>query len=161
MNAVSNAVKINSLKAIIDSEPSKADKMTDKIDLSGVSQSQLIKLLPTVVKNKVVSQMPYIAPVAAFYPLVKLRNPELGKPAEDGFNWIMSSDNLIATENVARVLTQSKDGLLKDPETRMMFSQMLKEGLAKKTELLKQNPQKAERINKQIAVLNKIAEIYK
>lgn len=161
VNAVSNAVKINSLKAIIDSEPSKADKMTDKIDLSGVSQSQLIKLLPTVVKNKVVSQMPYIAPVAAFYPLVKLRNPELGKPAEDGFNWIMSSDNLIATENVARVLTQSKDGLLKDPETRMMFSQMLKEGLAKKTELLKQNPQKAESINKQIAVLNKIAEIYK
>lgn len=161
INAVSNSVRINSLKAIIDLDPSKADKLIDKIDLSGVSQSQLIKMLPTVVKNKVTSQMQYLAPIVAFYPLVKLQNPALGKPAEDGFNWIMTSDNLIATESIVRVLTQSKGGLVKDPETKMMFTQMLKEGLAKKNELLKQNPQKAKSIDKQIAVLNKIIETFK
>jgi aminopeptidase N len=42
-----------------------------------------------------------------------------------------------------------------------MFTQMLKEGLAKKNELLKQNPQKAKSIDKQIAVLNKIIETFK
>jgi aminopeptidase N len=30
---------------------------------------------------------------AAFYPFVKFQNPELGKSAEEGYNWIMSSDN--------------------------------------------------------------------
>jgi aminopeptidase N len=37
------------------------------------------QFLPIIVKNKVVSQMPNIAPLAAFYPFIKFQNPELVK----------------------------------------------------------------------------------
>jgi aminopeptidase N len=43
----------------------------------------------------------------------------------------------------------------------MMVVQMLKDGLSKKMELLKQNPQNAASINKQIDVINKTIENYK
>jgi len=43
----------------------------------------------------------------------------------------------------------------------MMISQMLKDGLNKKMELLKQNPQKASSINPQIDVINKAIENFK
>jgi aminopeptidase N len=66
------------------------------------------QLLPIIVKNKVTSQMPNIAPLAAFYPFIKFQNPELGKSAEEGYNWIMSSDNLKATENMTKILGYAK-----------------------------------------------------
>jgi aminopeptidase N len=48
-----------------------------------------------------------------------------------------------------------------NPQAKMMMVQMLKDGLSKKMELLKQNPQNAASINKQIDVLNKAIENYK
>jgi aminopeptidase N len=75
-------------------DPSKANSLADKIDLDGASDELQAQLLPIIVKNKVTSQMPKIAPLAAFYPFIKFQNPELGKSAEEGYNWIMSSDNL-------------------------------------------------------------------
>lgn len=161
VNAVSNSVKGNSLKAIIITDPSKADKLIDKIDLSGASQSLLISMLPIVVKNNVTSQMQYIAPVVVLYPLFREKNPELEKSAAEGFSWMMSSDNKAATEGMAKILRQVKDFVLQDPKTKAKFSQMLQEGIARKMEFLKQNPQKAESVNEQIAVLNKLLEDYK
>ncbi|EJL73548.1 M1 family aminopeptidase [Chryseobacterium populi] len=161
INAVSNAVKGNSLGAIVTVDPSKASTMADKINLEDASEDLVAQLLPIVVKNKITSQMANIASYAAFYPFVKFQNPELGKAAEDGFNWIMTSDNLKATESITKILGRAKSQVGQNPQAKMMISQMLKDGLSKKMELLKQNPQSAASINKQIDALNKAIEDYK
>ncbi|OCA68963.1 peptidase M1 [Chryseobacterium artocarpi] len=161
VGAVSNAVKGNSLGALITIDPSKANTLADKIDLEGASEDLQAQLLPIIVKNKVTSQMPNIAQHAAFYPFIKFQNPELGKAAEDGFNWIMTSDNLKATESVTKIVGYAKNQMGDNPQAKMMIVQMLKDGLAKKMELLKQNPQNAASINKQIDALNKAIENYK
>lgn len=161
VGAVSNAVKGNSLGALITIDPSKANALADKIDLEGASDELQAQLLPIIVKNKVTSQMPNIAPLAAFYPFIKFQNPELGKAAEDGFNWIMTSDNLKATESITKIVGYAKNQMGDNPQAKMMIVQMLKDGLAKKMELLKQNPQNAASINKQIDALNKAIENYK
>jgi len=161
VNAVSNSVKTNSLAAIITVDPSKANTLADKIDLEGASEDLLNQLLPVVVKNKVTSQMANITPVVAFYPFIKFQDPELGKVAEEGYNWIMSSDNLEATENITKILGQAKGQMGDNPQVKMMISQMLKDGLNKKMELLKQNPQKVSSINPQIDVINKAIENFK
>ncbi|WP_326982653.1 M1 family metallopeptidase [Chryseobacterium sp. MYb264] len=155
VNAVSNAVKGNSVGAILAIDPSKAATLGDKLDLEGASDALIEKMLPIVVKNKVTSQMANIAQFAAFYPFIKFQNPELGKACEEGYNWIMSSDNLKATEAVTKVLVQSKGQMGDNPQVKIMISQILKDGLNKKMELLKQNPQNAASINKQIDAINK------
>ncbi|KFF00170.1 peptidase M1 [Chryseobacterium formosense] len=161
LNAVSNSVKVNSLAAIISVDPSKANTFADKIDLQDASEEMLNQLLPVVVKNKVTSQMANLAPVVAFYPFVKFQDPELGKVAEEGYNWIMTSDNLKATESITKILGQAKGQMGDNPQVKMMITQMLKEGLNKKMELLKQNPQKAASINSQIDAINKAIENFK
>lgn len=161
VNAVSNAVKGSSVGAVLAVDPSKVNSLADKIDLKGASDDLMNKLLPIVVKNKVVSQMENIADIAAFYPFIKFQNPELGKAAEEGYNWIMTSDNLKATQRITKVLGYAKDEIGQNPQVKMMVVQMLKEGVNKKMELLKQNPQNVSNINKQIDVLNKTIESFK
>ncbi|WP_160136587.1 M1 family metallopeptidase [Chryseobacterium sp. c4a] len=161
VGAVSNAVKGSSLGAVLTIDPSKANSLADKIDLDGASEDLQAQLLPVIVKNKVTSQMSKIAPLAAFYPFIKFQNPELGKSAEEGYNWIMTSDNLKATESITKILGYAKNQMGDNPQAKMMVVQMLKDGLSKKMELLKQNPQNAASINKQIDVINKTIENYK
>lgn len=161
VNAVSNAVKTQSLSAVLTVDPSKASTLADKIDLEGASDELLGQLLPIIVKNKVTSQMSNITPLVAFYPFIKFQNPELGKSAEEGYNWIMSSDNLKATENITKIISHAKGEMGDNPQVKMMISQMLKDGLNKKMELLRQNPQNAASINKQIDAINKAIEDFK
>ncbi|WP_288436247.1 M1 family metallopeptidase [uncultured Chryseobacterium sp.] len=159
--AVSNAVKGSSMGAILSIDPSRASGLAGKIDMKGASDELQAQLLPIIVKNKITSQMENIAPLAAFYPFIKFQNPELGKAAEDGFNWIMTSDNLKATESITKIAGYAKNQIGDNPQAKMMMVQILKDGLSKKMELLKQNPQNAASINKQIDVLNKAIENYK
>ncbi|UFH33201.1 M1 family metallopeptidase [Chryseobacterium sp. C-71] len=161
VNAVSNSVRGNSVAAALDVDPSKANTLADKIDLNGASEDLLSKMLPVIVKNKVTSQMSNIASLVAFYPFIKFQNPELGKSAEEGYNWIMTSDNLKATESITKILGQAKGQMGENPQVKMMISQMLKDGLTKKMELLKQNPQKGSSINPQIDAINKAIENFK
>ena len=161
ISAISNSVKGNSLAAIIAADPSKVSALADKIDLEGASESMLTQLLPMVVKNKVTSQMANISSLVAFYPFIKFQNPELGKVAEEGYNWIMSSDNLKATESVTKILGQAKGQMGDNPQVKMMISQMLKSGLTQKMDLLKQNPGKASSINPQIDAINKAIDNFK
>lgn len=160
-NAVSNAVKASSVGAVIAIDPAKAATYADKIDLEGASETLAAQMLPIIVKNKVASQMANIAQFAAFYPFIKFQNPELGKSAEEGFNWIMTSDNVKATESITKILGQAKGQIGENPQVKMMISQMLKDGLNKKMDLLKENPQSAASINKQIDLLNKAIEDFK
>jgi len=160
MNAVSNSVKANSLSAIAAIDPSRIASLADKIDLENSSDELIAELLPTIVKNKIEKQMPAIASTAAFYPFLKFQNPELGAAAEDGFNWIMSSDNLKATENLTKVLTQVKGQIGNNPQAKMMIVKILQDGLLKKMQVLKANPT-SKTINAQIDLINKTIEAYK
>ncbi|WP_312999993.1 M1 family metallopeptidase [Chryseobacterium gleum] len=161
VNAVSNAVRGSSMSAILTIDPSRANSLANKIDMKGASEELQAQLLPVIVKNRITSQIENIAPLATFYPFIKFQNPELGKAAEDGFNWIMTSDNLKATESITKIAGYAKNQMADNPQAKMMMVQMLKDGLSKKMELLKQNPQNAASINKQIDVLNKAIENYK
>lgn len=161
VSAVSNAVRGSSMSAILTIDPSRANSLADKIDMKGASDELQAQLLPVIVKNRITSQIENIAPLATFYPFIKFQNPELGKAAEDGFNWIMTSDNLKATESITKIAGYAKNQMADNPQAKMMMVQMLKDGLSKKMELLKQNPQNAASINKQIDVLNKAIENYK
>ncbi len=160
MTAVSNAVKGASLAGIADLDPNKAAAAIANIDLDGASEELMSKLLPIIVSNRVEKQMPAIATTVAFYPFIKFQDPKLGKSAEDGYNWIMSSDNLAATEKVTKVLVQAKSQMPDNPQIKMMISQMLKDGLAKKMEVLKNNPN-SPTINQQIDAINKTIEAFK
>lgn len=160
MTAVSNAVKGASLAGIAELDPGKAAAAIANIDLDGASEDLMSKLLPIIVSNKVEKKMPAIATTVAFYPFIKFQDPKLGKSAEDGYNWIMSSDNLVATEKVTKVLVQAKSQMPDNPQIKMMISQMLKDGLAKKMEVLKNNPN-SPTINQQIDAINKTIEAFK
>ena len=71
----------------------------------------------------------------------------------------MTSDNLKATENVTKVLSAVKDEVGQNPQAKMMLVQMLKDGLAKKMDVLKANPNSAT-IHQQVDALNKAIEAY-
>ena len=159
MNAVSNSVKANSLAGISAVDPSRVLAFADKIDLEGASDDLMAELLPVIVKNKIEKQMPAIASTAAFYPFLKFQNPELGTVAEEGYNWIMSSDNLKATENITKILTQVKSQIGNNPQAKMMIVQILKDGLAKKMAVLKANPS-SPTINKQVDLINDAIKSY-
>lgn len=160
LNAVSNSVKANSLTGIAAVDPARVSTLAESIDLEGASDDLIGELLPVIVKNKIVKQMPAIASTAAFYPFIKFQNPELGASAEDGFNWIMSSDNLKATENLTKILGQAKGQIGNNPQAKMMIVQILQDGLLKKMQVLKANPS-SKTINAQIDLINKTIEAYK
>lgn len=160
INGVSNAVKASSLAGIAETDPTKVATLLDKIDLDNASDDLISKLLPIIVKNKSEKQMPAIGTTVAFYPFIKFQNPTLGKSAEEGYNWIMSSDNLKATEKVTKILVQAKSQMPDNPQVKMMISQMLKDGLAKKMEVLKNNPN-SPTVNQQIDAINKAIEAFK
>ena len=159
MNAVSNAVKANSLSGIAAVAPEKVAGLAENIDLEGASEDLIAELLPIIVKNKIVKQMPAIASTVAFYPFLKFQNPTLGASAEEGYNWIMTSDNVKATENVTKILTQVKSQIGENPQAKMMIIQILKDGLNKKMQVLKANPT-SKTLNQQIELINKSIESY-
>lgn len=158
--AVSNAVKGASILGISSLNPEKIAGSLAQIDLEDANEELINKLLPIIVKNKIEKQMPAIGQLVAFYPFLKFQDPELGKTAEEGFNWIMSSDNLKATESITKVLLQAKSQIPDNPQIKMMLSQMLKDGLNKKMEVLNNNP-KSSTLHQQIDSINKAIEAYK
>ncbi|SFI11622.1 M1 family metallopeptidase [Halpernia frigidisoli] len=160
MSALSNAVKASSLAGIASLDPAKVVALADKLDLSTASEDLMMTLLPTIVDNKITAQMPAIGSLVAFYPFLKFQKLELGTKAEEGFNWIMTSDNTKATHNITKVLMQAKGQVEANPQAKMMIVKMLQDGLAKKTEILKANPSSAS-LKAQVEDLNKTIEAYK
>ena len=160
VNALSNSVKGASLAAIAEIDPSKVVSLADKISLDGASEDLITKLLPIIVENKIEKHMPAIGQVVAFYPFLKFQDPKLGDVAEKGYNWIMSSDNLKSTQNVTKMFKLVKGQIANNPQAKMMLVQIMKDGLAKKMQLLKANPQSST-LNQQIDALNKAIELYK
>lgn len=160
LNALSNSVKGNSLGALAQLDPKRVIALADKVDLDNASEDLMNILLPHIVNNKIEAQMPAIATTVAFYPFIKFQDPVLGDSAEKGYNWIMSSDNLKATANVTKVLTQVKKELDNNPQAKMMIVNMLRDGLSKKVEALRENPSSAS-LNQQVDLINKVIDTYR
>lgn len=160
LSALSNSVKGASLGAIAKLDPNKAITLGETINLEKANDDLITTLLPVIVENKIEKHLPAIASVVAFYPFLKFQDPKLGDVAEKGYNWMMSSDNLKATENVTKIFTAVKKQIENNPQTKMILVQIIKDGLNKKMELLKANPQN-KGINQQIDLLNKAIESYK
>ena len=159
-SAVSNSVKAASLYGLAKLDAVKAASVAEHLEISKISEDLVEILLPVIVKNKIEKQMPVIASTVAFYPFLKFQNPTLGTHAEEGFNWIMNSDNLKATEGVTKILAQAKGQIAENPQVKMMIVGMLREGLAKKMQVLKNNPQ-SPTINQQVDLINKTIEAFK
>lgn len=159
MQTVSSSVKGNALAGIAVMAPEKLGLYVEKVDLSSASEEVISGLLPVIVKNKIVSQMPYISQIVAFYPFVAFQNPKLAQPAEEGFNWIMDSDNLKAVANITKILGQAKGQIGNNPQVKMMIVKMLKDGLERKMKVLRENPQSAT-LNQQVELLNKAIASY-
>ncbi len=160
VSALSNSVKGASLAAIASLDPSRVVALADKINLESAGEDLINTLLPIIVENKIEKHMPAIGQVVAFYPFIKFQDPKLGDTAEKGYNWIMSSDNLKATEQVTKMFRLVKGQIDNNPQAKMMLVQIMKDGLAKKMQVLKANPQ-SKTINQQIDLLNKAIENYK
>lgn len=160
MTAISKSVKANSLVGIANIDPARAAKLAETFDLEGVDEDAINALMPLIVEHKIKAQMPAIAAAAAFYPFLKFQDPKLGAAAEDAYQWIMSSDNLKATENITKVLTQVKGQLGENAQAKMMIVQILNDGLMKKMAALKANPSSAT-LNRQIDLLNAAIAAYR
>ena len=159
INAISNSVKGNSLSGIAQVAPEKVVNYAEKIDLESASEDLVMTLLPVIVKNKITAQMPNIASLVAFYPFIGFQNPKLAAPAEEGFNWIMDSDNTKAVDNMTKVLKQAKSQIVDNPQAKMMIVNMLKSGLERKMKLYRADPTK-QSVNAQVEMLNKIINDY-
>lgn len=160
LNSVSNSVKGNAIAGIAEINPEKVASLLDKIDLENANEEVMNKLLPIIVKNKITSQMPNIAQTVAFYPFIGFQNPALAQPAEEGFNWIMDSDNTKAVEKLTGILKQVKSQIGDNAQAKMMISDILKKGIERKMKLFRENPNN-QSVNKQVELLNKTIDAYK
>ncbi len=159
LNSVSNSVKANAIAGLAETSPEKVASLLEKVDLENADESVMDKLLPIIVKNKIVSQMPNIAQTVAFYPFIAFQNPSLAQPAEEGFNWIMDSDNIKAVEKLTGILKQVKAQIGDNPQAKMMIRDILKKGLDRKMKVFRENPSN-QSLNSQVELINKTVEAY-
>ena len=103
--------------------------------------------------------MPNIAQTVAFYPFIAFQNPNLAQPAEEGFNWIMDSDNIKAVEKLTGILKQVKAQIGDNPQAKMMIRDILKKGLDRKMKVFRENPSN-QSLNSQVELINKTVEAY-
>ncbi|MEC5395039.1 M1 family metallopeptidase [Bergeyella sp. RCAD1439] len=159
IGSVSNSVKSSAIAAMAEINPARVVQLAESMDLSGASEEAISALLPIIVDNKIEKHMPAIAETVAFYPFMKFLDPKMGDVGEKGFRWIMGTDSPKATQKVAKVLTMVKSQLAENPQAKMILLQVLKDGLAQKMQVLRENP-KSPTINQQIEALNKAIEAY-
>ena len=81
------------------------------------------------------------------------------RSTEEGFNWIMQSDDLPAIEKMVKVLNAAKSQVSQNPQAMMAIASILKEGLAKKVAVLRANP-KSESLQQQAKLLSQAIEAY-
>ena len=160
IQSVSYSVQGNSAYGIAKIDSVNSKSLLEKIDLESTNEDLITLLLPTIVNNKMEKHQVAIASTVAFYPFLSFQKPDLGKVSEDGFNWIMDSDNTQAVVKLTKILKQVKSHINDNIQAKSVIYNMLKSGLERKISVLKNNP-KSESLNKQIELLHQVIEIYK
>ena len=160
IQSVSYSVQGNSAYGIAKIDSANSKSLLEKIDLESANEDLITLLLPTIVNNKMEKHQVAIASTVAFYPFLAFQKPNLGKVSEDGFNWIMDSDNTQAVVKLTKILKQVKSHINDNIQAKSVIYNMLKSGVERKISALKDNP-KSESLNKQIELLHQVIEIYK
>ena len=160
IQSASYSVQGNSAYGIAKINPENSKKLLENIDLENANEDLITLLLPTIVENKMEKHQTAIASTVAFYPFLAFQKPDLGKVSEDGFNWIMDSDNIQAVAKLTKILRQVKSHINDNIQAKSIIYNMLKSGVERKISALKDNP-KSESLNKQIELLHQVIEIYK
>ena len=160
IQSASYSVQGNSAYGIAKINPENSKSLLEKIDLENANEDLITLLLPTIVNNKMEKHQVAIASTVAFYPFLAFQKPNLGKVSEDGFNWIMDSDNIQAVAKLTKILRQVKSHINDNIQAKSIIYNMLKSGVERKISALKDNP-KSENLNKQIELLHQVIEIYK
>ena len=160
IQSVSYSVQGNSAYGIAKIDSANSKSLLEKIDLENANEDLITLLLPTIVNNKMEKHQVAIASTVAFYPFLAFQKPDLGKVSEDGFNWIMDSDNTQAVAKLTKILKQVKSHINDNIQAKSIIYNMLRSGVERKISALKDNP-KSESLNKQIELLHQVIEIYK
>ena len=160
IQSASYSVQGNSAYGIAKIDSANSKSLLEKIDLESANEDLITLLLPTIVNNKMEKHQVAIASTVAFYPFLAFQKPNLGKVSEDGFNWIMDSDNTQAVVKLTKILKQVKSHINDNIQAKSVIYNMLKSGVERKISALKDNP-KSESLNKQIELLHQVIEIYK
>ena len=160
IQSASYSVQGNSAYGIAKIDSANSKSLLEKIDLENANEDLITLLLPTIVNNKMEKHQVAIASTVAFYPFLAFQKPNLGKVSEDGFNWIMDSDNTQAVAKLTKILKQVKSHINDNIQAKSIIYNMLKSGVERKISALKDNP-KSENLNKQIELLHQVIEIYK
>ena len=160
IQSASYSVQGNSAYGIAKIDSANSKSLLEKIDLESANEDLITLLLPTIVNNKMEKHQVAIASTVAFYPFLAFQKPDLGKVSEDGFNWIMDSDNIQAVAKLTKILRQVKSHINDNIQAKSIIYNMLKSGVERKISALKDNP-KSESLNKQIELLHQVIEIYK
>lgn len=84
--------------------------------------------------------------------------PKLGAIAEKGFNLIMESNDVKATEAITKIF-RNYTSVFKEPQVRGIIVEILKNGLAKKVKLLRENSQ-SNSLNMQVESIQKVIDEY-
>lgn len=160
IQSASYSVQGNSAYGIAKIDSANSKSLLEKIDLENANEDLITLLLPTIVNNRMEKYQVAIASAVAFYPFLAFQKPNLGKVSEDGFNWIMDSDNTQAVVKLTKILKQVKSHINDNIQAKSIIYNMLKSGVERKISALKDNP-KSESLNKQIELLHQVIEIYK
>lgn len=159
MGEVSNAIKAASLLGISSVNSSSLINYVDKVDLDRVNETTIKKLLPLIIDNKIEKHLPAIAETVVFYPFIKFQDPEFGKAAERGYQWMMNTDDLKSTSKMYSILKQLKGQIGQNVQAKMMMREVIQKGIDMKMKLLKQNST-SKTLNKQVELLNTILKEY-
>ena len=160
IQSASYSVQGNSAYGIAKIDSANSKSLLEKIDLENANEDLITLLLPIIVNNRMEKHQVAIASAVAFYPFLVFQKPNLGKVSEDGFNWIMDSDNTQAVVKLTKILKQVKSHINDNIQAKSVIYNMLKSGVERKISALKDNP-KSESLNKQIELLHQVIEIYK
>lgn len=160
ISSPSNAVQIAAVANLIQKNPQRTIQLIHKVNLEDASEDTLLSLAPIIIREKITSHMNSLAQFVAFYPLIKMQNPNLGTIAEEGFRWIMSSDSASATRTIIRYQKHIL-GMYKDnPQVKMLFHGIVKEAIQMKMDTLRKNPTN-KALDQQVKDLNEYVEYFK
>ena len=157
---VSNSIKGNSIGALAMINPQKAKEKLETMQLEDLSSEIMTVLIPIIVENKIEKHRAEIASTAAFYPFIKFQDPKAGAAAEKGYEWIMSSDDYLATQRITKIFSQVHGQLSSNPQAKMLLTQTIQKGLDLKIAALRKEPSNKS-LNAQVDLLTAALKVYK
>lgn len=142
-------------------DPTKTTELAKLSDEVLATNPNLIgELLPKWIADNDKSKLKVAAESVAFYLFTKYEDPTLGGKLEEGFNWVLSSDDMNSTKKIASVYKQVHKYYAKEnPQLTMMLKNLLDQAIGLKVKANQAAPSKG--LEEQIKILNDAKESMK